>query len=191
MKKELLDIDSGIPKYIKNLLAVISFDEFKGDTKSGKYAFILNDPIHNKVLDILPERKKECLIQYFTHCKSRHSVKAVISDMYEPYLLVTRIIFPKSIYIAEAFHYTRYIMKALDNIRIRLQKIYSENSNEYKILKSKKNIGLLRKYGKEVDWWVITKRYKNGHMVYNDYYLKEEFLDIINHNKDINPEEQL
>lgn len=140
MKKELLDIDSGIPKYIKNLPAVISFDEFKADTKSGKYAFILNDPIHNKVLDILPERKKECLIQYFTHCKNRHSVKAVISDMYEPYLLVTQIMFPKAIYIAEGFHYTRYIMKALDNIRIRLQKIYGENSNEYKVILNINNL---------------------------------------------------
>lgn len=58
MEKELLDIDSGMPKYIKNLSAVISFDEFKADTKSGKYAFILNDPIYKKVLDILLERKK-------------------------------------------------------------------------------------------------------------------------------------
>ena len=59
MEKELLDIDSGIPKYVKNLPAVISFDEFKADTKSGKYVFILNNPTHKKVLDILPERKKE------------------------------------------------------------------------------------------------------------------------------------
>lgn len=27
---------------------VISFDEFKADTKEGKYAFVLNDPIHKK-----------------------------------------------------------------------------------------------------------------------------------------------
>lgn len=59
VEKELLDIISGIPKYVVNLPRVISFDEFKVDTKEGKYAFILNDPIHKKVLDILPSRKKE------------------------------------------------------------------------------------------------------------------------------------
>ena len=64
-----------------NLPRIISFDEFKADTKADKYAFILKDPIHKKVLDILPE-KKECLIQYFTYSNNRHSVEAVISDMY-------------------------------------------------------------------------------------------------------------
>ena len=43
-------------------------------------------------------------------------------------------------------------MDVLDNIRIRLQKIYGERSKEYKLLKNKKNVSLLRKY-------------KNGHMV--------------------------
>ena len=47
---------------------ITTFDEFKADTEEGKYVFVLNDPIHKKVLDILPNRKKERLIQYFTYC---------------------------------------------------------------------------------------------------------------------------
>ena len=39
----MLDIISGIPKYVVNLPRVISFDEFKADTVEGKYAFIIND----------------------------------------------------------------------------------------------------------------------------------------------------
>lgn len=54
----MLEITSTIPEYQKNLPRIISFDEFKADTKEGKYAFVLNDPIHKKVLDILPNRKK-------------------------------------------------------------------------------------------------------------------------------------
>ena len=196
---ELLCATSTIPDYIKNLPKVISFDEFKADTKEGKYAFILNDPIHKKVLDILPNRKKEYLMQYFTHCNNRHSVEFVISDMYEPYLIVTRTMFPKAKYVVDRFHYITYIMDALDNIRIRLQKEYGEKSKEYKLLKNKKNVSLLRKYGNEISWWVEVKRYKNGHMVNvlpgnilremlnisedlnKGYILKEEFLDIVNH----------
>lgn len=53
--------------YIKNLPSVITFDEFKADTTEEKYAFILNGSIHKKVLDILPNRKKEYLEQYFTY----------------------------------------------------------------------------------------------------------------------------
>ena len=106
----MLDIVSSIPKHVVNLPRVISFDEFKADTTEGKYAFILNDPIHKKVLDILPSRKKERLIQYFTYCNNRHSVEFVISDMYEPYLLVTQTMFPKAKYVVDRFHYTTYIM---------------------------------------------------------------------------------
>ena len=208
-EKGVLEIESGIPKQVINLPRVISFDEFKADTKAGKYAFILNDPIHKKVLDILPERKKERLIQYFIYCNNRHSVEVVISDMYEPYLLVTQTMFPRAVYVADPFHYTKYIMEALDKIRIRLQKEYPEKSRQYKILKNKKNVSLLRKYGNEIDWWVSVKRYKNGHLVdmlpgtiLNEvldisnelkigYILKEEFLDIIKHYKEMDVEEQL
>lgn len=209
IENEMLDIILGIPKYVVNLPRVISFDEFKADTVEGKYAFIINDPIHKKVLDILPSRKKERLLQYFTYCNNRHSVEFVISDMYEPYLLVTKTMFPKAKYVVDRFHCTTYIMDALDNIRIRLQKLYGDKSKEYKLLKNKKNVSLLRKYSNDINWWVFTKRYKNGHMVdvlpvdilddilkiSNDlmegYYLKEEFLDIVHHYNQIDVEKQI
>ena len=199
VRKELEEATSTIPEHIKNLPKVISFDEFKADTKEGKYAFILNDPIHKKVLDILPNRKKEYLIQYFSFTENRYSVEFVISDMYEPYLLVQKAMFPRAKYIVDKFHYIRYIMDALDKIRIRLQKEYGVSSKEYKMLKNKKNVSLLRKYGNDISWWVETERYKNGHMVKmlpgiilrelklisdeleRGYQLKELFLDIINH----------
>ena len=116
VRKELMEATRTIPDHHKNLPKVISFDEFKADTKEGKYAFILNDPMHKKVLDILPNRKKEYLIQYFTYTENRYSVEFVISDMYEPYLLVQKIMFPKAKYIVDRFHYTRYVMDALDKI---------------------------------------------------------------------------
>ena len=199
VRKELEEATTLIPDFIKNLPKVISFDEFKADTLEGKYAFILNDPIHKRVLDVLPIRKKEYLIQYFTHTENRHSVEFVISDMYEPYLLVQQIMFPKAKYVVDKFHYIRYILKALDKIRIRLQDNFGYKSKEYRLLKNKKNVSLLRTHAVEVDWWVYTKRYKNGHMVdilpgdvlrellaiddelKRGYELKEEFLDIINH----------
>ena len=185
------------PEHVTNLPKVISFDEFKADTREGKYAFVLNDPIHRKVLDILPERKKEYLNQYFTYCLNRHSVEYVVSDMYEPYLLVTQIMFPKAKYVVDRFHYIRYIMDGLDKVRIRLQKEYGYNSKEYRMLKNKKNVTLLRKYSNDVDWWTYTKRYRNKHMVdilkydlregllgineelKNTYLLKELFLDVV------------
>ena len=209
VRKELEEASSTIPEYQRNLPRVISFDEFKADTNEGKYAFVLNDPIHKKTLDVLPNRKKEYLLQYFEHTENRHSVEFVISDMYEPYLLVQKIMFPKAKYVVDRFHYIKYIMEALDNVRIKWQKIYGEKSKQYKLLKNKKNVSLLRRYGNDIDWWVMTKRYKNGHMVdilpgdilrellaINDeikraYQLKELFLDIVNHSTYETIEEQL
>ena len=167
------------PKNIINLPRVISFDEFKADTKEGKYAFVLNDPIHKETLDVLSNRKKEYLIQYFTYCENRHSVEYVISDMYEPYRIVTTIMFPKAKYVVDPFHYTRYIMDALDKVRIRLQDNYGYNSKEYRILKNKKNVSLLRRYSNEIDWFTYTKRFKNNQLVdILKYDLRENILDI-------------
>ena len=179
VRNVLLNAMNEYPSHVKNLPRVISFDEFKADTNEGKYAFILNDPIHKKTLEVLPKRKKEYLINYFTKCNNRHSVEFVISDMYEPYLLVTQIMFPKAKYVVDRFHYTKYIMEALDKVRIRLQKEYGYNSKEYRMLKNKKNITLLRKHSNDIDWWVYTKRYKNGHMLdILKYDLREQILNI-------------
>ena len=197
------------PKHVISLPRVISFDEFKADTKEGKYAFVLNDPIHKEALDVLSNRKKEYLIQYFTYCENRYSVEYVISDMYEPYQIVTTIMFPKAKYVVDPFHYTRYIMDALDKVRIRLQKTFGYNSKEYRLLKNKKNISLLRKYSNDIDWWTYTRRYKNKHLVeilkfdlkqellkikdefHDAYILKEMFLDLINHSDYKHAEEEL
>lgn len=181
----LLNAMSNYPEHMINLPRVVSFDEFKADTKEGKYSFILNDPIHRKALDILPNRKKEYLIQYFTYCKNRHSVEYVISDMYEPYLLVQQIMFPKAKYVVDKFHYTRYIMDALDKVRIRQQKTYGYNSREYRMLKNKKNVSLLRKYSNDVNWWTYTKRYRNWHQVdVLKHDLRDELLEINKELKD-------
>ena len=199
IRNVLLKAMKNYPEYVRLLPRVISFDEFKADTNKGKYAFILNDPIHKDTLDILPTRKKDDLIQYFTKTENRSSVEFVISDMYEPYLLVTKIMFPKAKYVVDRFHYITYIMDALDDIRIRIQDEYGYNSEEYRLLKNKKNVSLLRKYRKDISWFVYTKRYKNKHMVEmlpgdilneifkineeikRGYDLKELFLDIVNH----------
>lgn len=187
------------PEHLRLLPSIISFDEFKADTKRGKYAFIVNDILHKTTLDILPTRKKDDLIQYFTYTENRSSVQYVVSDMYEPYLLVTTIMFPKAKYVVDHFHYIRYIMDALDKIRIRLQKDNEYKSNVYNKLKNKKNVSLLRKYSNDINWWVEQERYRNGHIIKilpgdiirelleidedlnKGYQLKELFLDIVNH----------
>ena len=119
--------------------------------------------------------------------------------MYEPYLIVTTIMFSKAKYVVDRFHYIKYIMDALDNVRIRLQNDYGYKTKEYRLLKNKKNVSLLRKYSNEISWWVEQERYRNGRIVRvlpgeiiqellavdddlrRAYQLKELFLDIVHH----------
>lgn len=209
VRRELEEAMNGYPEYLKTLPEIISIDEFKADTREGKYALIINDPIRKRVLDILPSRKKDYLLSYFTRVENRNNVKIVISDMYEPYLLVTKAMFPKAKFVVDRFHYVRYIMDALDDIRIRTQKEYGYNSREYRLLKNKKNVSLLRKYYNDIDWYAYTQRYVKGRMIKKlpidilneilavsdeldrGYQLKELFLDIIKHGTYENAKEQL
>lgn len=209
VRRELEEAMNGYPEYLKTLPEVISIDEFKADTREGKYALIINDPIRKRVLDILPSRKKDYLLSYFTRIENRNNVKIVISDMYEPYLLVTKTMFSKAKFVVDRFHYVRYIMDALDDIRIRTQKEYGYNSKEYRLLKNKKNVSLLRKYYNDIDWYVYINRYVNGRKIKRlpidilneilavsdeldrGYQLKELFLDIIKHGTYENAKKQL
>lgn len=209
VRKELKEAMEGYPEYVRTLPEVISLDEFKADTNEGKYALIINDPIRKKTLDILPNRKKDYLISYFTRVENRNNVKIVISDMYEPYLLVQKAMFPKAKFIVDRFHFTRYIEDALDDIRIRVQKEYGYNSKEYRILKNKKNVSLMRSYYNDINWYVYTERYVNGRRIKRlpidilneilaisdeinrGYQLKEMFLDIVRKGTYENAKEQL
>ncbi len=165
VRNELKDAMEGYPEELRLLPSVIAFDEFKADTNMGKYALVISDILHKKTLDILPNRTKEYLISYLTYVVNRRDVKYVIIDMYVPYLEVSKVMFPNAVVVIDKFHYVRYIMKALDKIRIRLQKEYGYNSKNYNLLKNKKNVTILRKYSNDIDWFTYTKRYKNKRMV--------------------------
>lgn len=147
VRETFMEAMKNYPDNVEFLPEVISFDETSTHTKEGLYSFILNDPIHKITLDILKSRKKEYLINYFSKVKNRYSVKAVICDLYYPYYQVVKICFPKAIFIADPFHYTRYIEDGLDKVRIRLIHRYEndKNSYEYKMFKNRINKGLLLK----------------------------------------------
>lgn len=87
--------------------------------------------------------------------------------------------FPKAKFVVDPFHYIRYIMDAINKVRIRLQDNYGYNSKEYRMLKNNKNVSLLRRYSNEINLFTYTKRYKNKHLIdLLKYDLRESILDI-------------
>ena len=85
VREVFLNATSDYPDYIETLPEVISFDEVSTYTNEGVYSFILNNPIEKYTIDILKNRNKDFLIDYFLKVKNRKSVKVVICDLYRPY----------------------------------------------------------------------------------------------------------
>ena len=79
----------------------------------GKYALIMNDLLHKRGYRRITVKKNKDLIKYLENVDNSSSVQYVVSDMYEPYLIVTQIMFPKAKYVVDRFHYIKYPMDAV------------------------------------------------------------------------------
>ncbi|MBR3897828.1 MAG: transposase [Bacilli bacterium] len=147
VRRIFLEAMKNYPENVDTLPEVISFDETSTYTCAGTYSFVLNDPIHKITLDILSSRKKDFLISYFSKVKNRKLVKVVICDLKDHITRSSKFVFQTQFFAHEPFHYTRYVLKGLDDVRIRLQNEYEENkkSYEYRMLKNRVNSKLILK----------------------------------------------
>lgn len=117
---------------------VVCMDEFKNLKHSkGKYAFVMYDPNAHVINDILEDRLQENIDHYLYQIswKEKEKVKYVITDMSESYASIIRRHFPRATHIIDTFHFLRYVEDALNDVRIRVQSEFGENTKEYRILK--------------------------------------------------------
>ena len=169
---------------LNKLPEVISIDEFKGNAETGKYQCILVDAKKNRVLDILPDRKQSCLIEYFSSIPrhERLKVKFFICDMWNQYADIARIFFPNATIIIDKYHFIRQVTWAIENVRKRIQKTMPASLRKY--YKRSKSLILKRNHK-------LTEEEKQAldlMLLYNDdlrqaYLLKELFYDICNMDK--------
>lgn len=117
---------------VKELPRVIAIDEYKGDTKEGKYQLIITKGDTREPLDILPNRKGKTISQYLR--KYGANVEIVIMDMSHSFKSAVRKTLDHPLIIADHFHFCRYIYWALDKVRSRIQSDW----NDYDRKKCKK-----------------------------------------------------
>lgn len=112
---------------------VLSIDEFKGNAGGEKFQCILTNPVKQQILDILPTRKSEDLYQYFMgFSKSqRKKVRWVSMDMSSLFYSVIRRCLPKAKIIADKFHVVRLVQWAMEAVRKREQKKFSQYRRKY------------------------------------------------------------
>lgn len=175
-------LDSIQPKR-GNIGTVLCIDEFARIRVDGKlvYSAIVVNGDKNELIDILPTRKKECIIDFFLSIspEKRQLIKVVTMDMWVPYKEAVKLIFPNALIIIDKFHFISYATKCIDKVRIRIMKKYNKGSYEYYLLK---------KYGTKL----LIKNVDNYHYRYKvnfkTYKFKAYENEIINIITKIDPE---
>ena len=167
---------------------VLCIDEFKGNSGNYKYHVSLMDGKTHKPIDVLECRYTHFLFDYFNKfsLEERRKVKYVILDLWKPYKTVAKQYFPNAKIIADRFHYSRYIVQALDNVRKKVQSRLIPEERKYfkhsrKLLLSRNN-KLSDKQQDELKIMLINYS-EELRIVYRE---KEELLNILHSNADIN-----
>ena len=164
----------------KTLPAVISIDEFKGNTNDEKYQCIITDPVNRIVLDILPKRYESYLTQYFRSfpIEQRCKVQGFVSDMWKPFVNISSVWFKNATPVIDKYHWIRQIIWAFENVRKEEQKKFSKTHRRY-FKKSRKL--LLKRFEELTD----EQKQQVNIMLYTSptlstaHFYKEDFLKIL------------
>ena len=122
----------------KSLPKILSIDEcYNCNLFKDPYSCILFDFERMKIVDIIQDRSKYNLFRYFNKVnpEERNNVEYVVMDMWEPYLDVSKMIFPKAIVAIDSFHVIQNISRALNKVRCRIMDKYDSKTKEYYLLK--------------------------------------------------------
>ncbi|SFJ39505.1 Transposase [Halobacillus dabanensis] len=118
------EISAPMLKRVDKLPEVIAIDEYKGDTKAGKYQVIIGDGYTGEPLDILPDRSVKTVKQYLQ--AKGQNVQMVIMDMSHSFKSAVQKALGDPIIVADRFHFCRYIYWALEKVRRRVQREFHE-----------------------------------------------------------------
>ena len=143
---------------------IINFDEvYAFKSEKSKYVCVLLDFKKQIPVDVLPNRKKEYLLNYFQKIplEERKKVKYACSDMYEVYRDVVHKVFPSCCMLLDYFHLSQDFHRKMNEVRIKVMKGYKDN--------------------KASDEYYLLKKYNSHFKSYMNYYdLRKKLLEINN-----------
>lgn len=188
----------------KQLPEVLSIDEhyFPSSSFDSLYMCVLMDFNTGEVVDILPDRKKNYLISYFsniknqtlddkTHISELNNVKYVSIDLYKSYKDIANTYMPKAIVCADSFHVLEHLTDDFKKVRIRCRNSCEDKNIEYLLTKFKYifNSGIdldnKPKYNSRLNQYInhrgimelLFKRFPELQAAYE---LKEEYIEFNN-----------
>ena len=113
------------------LPAVLSIDEFRGNSGGQKFHAILTDAHNHELFDILPSRSQTDLMLYLNTFKNKKEVRYLVTDMNRVYKDLAVQYFPNATIVIDKFHVVRYATWALENVRKRVQKQMLPSKRKY------------------------------------------------------------
>ena len=172
-------------KQVESLPRVIAMDEYKGDTREGKYQLIIADGITKQPLDILPNRNKKTIKDYLQ--RYGHHVQVVIMDMSPSFKAAVRSALGNPVIVADRFHFCRYIYWGIDRVRRRIQQQF----HDYDRKKCKRKRYIFYKPQNtltEDDQWHLERYLNMSEELKKAYELKERYQVWFNRAKEIGQE---
>lgn len=140
--------DEGVDIPRKPLPEVLSIDEhyFPSSDYGSAYCCLLMDFVTGEMIDVLPDRRKHYLINYFANIKKMSldyssnkseldNVKYVSIDMYENYRDVARLYFPKAKVCADSFHVLKHLTGDFNKVRLRCRRTTENLTFKYWLTK--------------------------------------------------------
>lgn len=178
----LTECHQPIKKYSYSLPKVLCFDEFKSvKNVSGSMSFIMMDGETNELIDILPDRRLFELEKYFSgfSLTNRENVEYIVTDIYQPYIILTKKLFPNAKVVLDKFHLVQHIGRAFQKIRIRImnQLKHKQNGTIYRRLK--RYWKLLQKSYDKLDY--SNRHWRPG---FKNYLSEKELLERLLHYDD-------
>ena len=135
----IFDKHVNIPR--KPLPEVLSIDEhyFPESDYDSLYCCLLMDFITGEIVDILPDRKKSYLINYFSRIKhdtldytttksELNNVRYVSIDLSENFRSIAKTYFPQATICADSFHVIENLNRCFRNVRLKCR-MATENPN--------------------------------------------------------------
>lgn len=132
----------------KKIPYVLCIDEIRFvEEFNQKYCCVLYDFENRYIVDIIRNRQLPYLEEYFSDIpeRERNYTKYFISDMYDGYRTVRNRYFSEALHIVDLFHVISQLTGAVNQIRVRAMKRISENTLEYRFMKSGWRYFLCRK----------------------------------------------
>jgi transposase len=111
-------VERGMLRRTEEKIDYLGIDE-KSSERGHTYSTILSDIDRSRVLDLVPERKREAaegLLQTLTPAQ-RASVKAVAMDMWPAYMSAARNCLSQADIVHDKFHVSKYLGEAVDAVR--------------------------------------------------------------------------